>query len=95
MGPEPIFYPYDCQEGDGEGANPEVKDLQFTYIPSGAEIISIDAFSRSTHKHDFVIGTQDFDNAFDMIVRGVQIILDILGFNKVLRVVFPFLMHKF
>ena len=44
------------QEGDGEGAFPEVKDLQFTYIPSGAEIVSIDAFSRSSNKRDFVIG---------------------------------------
>lgn len=43
-------------ESDGEGPNPEVKDLQFTYIPSGAEILSIDAFKRSGHSHDFVIG---------------------------------------
>ena len=45
------------QEGDGEAAFPEVKDLQFTYIPSGAEIVSIDAFSRSSNKRDFVIGS--------------------------------------
>ena len=57
----------DNQEGDGEGANPEVKDLQFTYIPSGAEIISIDAFSRSTHKHDFVIGSSDFKRVLQIL----------------------------
>jgi len=35
---------------------PQCQELQFTYIPSGAEIISIDAFNRSTVGNDFVIG---------------------------------------
>jgi len=35
---------------------PQTQELQFTYIPSGAEIISIDAFNRSKVGDDFVIG---------------------------------------
>ena len=35
---------------------PQSQEIQFTYIPSGAEIISIDAFNRSKHEEDFVIG---------------------------------------
>lgn len=35
---------------------PQTQELQFTYIPSGAEIISIDAFNRSKNGDDFVIG---------------------------------------
>lgn len=35
---------------------PQTQELQFTYIPSGAEIISIDAFNRSKIGDDFVIG---------------------------------------
>ena len=35
---------------------PQSKEIQFTYIPSGAEIISIDAFNRSKTVDDFVIG---------------------------------------
>jgi len=35
---------------------PQTQELQFTYIPSGAEIISIDAFNKSKVGDDFVIG---------------------------------------
>ena len=35
---------------------PQTQELQFTYIPSGAEIISIDAFNKSRVGDDFVIG---------------------------------------
>ena len=35
---------------------PQSQEIQFTYIPSGAEIISIDAFNRSKTEDDFVIG---------------------------------------
>jgi len=35
---------------------PQSQEIQFTYIPSGAEIISIDAFNRSADSDDFVIG---------------------------------------
>nr|XP_042905851.1 KICSTOR complex protein kaptin isoform X2 [Parasteatoda tepidariorum] len=32
------------------------REVQFTYIPSRAEIISIDAFNQACHIHDFVVG---------------------------------------
>ncbi|KAF4531949.1 hypothetical protein B566_EDAN006641 [Ephemera danica] len=35
---------------------PTVREVPFTYIPSGAEIISIDAFNKSPISNDFVIG---------------------------------------
>jgi len=35
---------------------PQTQELHFTYLPGGAEIISIDAFNRSTTTDDFVIG---------------------------------------
>ncbi|KAL7298585.1 hypothetical protein TKK_0008356 [Trichogramma kaykai] len=35
---------------------PLVKELLFTYIPSGAEIIAIDAYNKSTTADEFVIG---------------------------------------
>ena len=35
---------------------PQSQEIQFTYIPSGAEIISIDAFNHSPVTDDFVIG---------------------------------------
>ncbi|PNF25744.1 Kaptin [Cryptotermes secundus] len=43
--------------GDSDGfLNPTVKEVLFTYIPNGTEIISIDAFTRSQSSDDFVIG---------------------------------------
>ncbi|CAH1394130.1 unnamed protein product [Nezara viridula] len=35
---------------------PVIKEVPFTYIPTGAEIISIDAFNRSKTRDDFFIG---------------------------------------
>ncbi|XP_023231374.1 KICSTOR complex protein kaptin-like [Centruroides sculpturatus] len=35
---------------------PSTTEVQFTYIPGGAEIISIDAFNKSTENHDFLVG---------------------------------------
>ncbi|GFY73480.1 KICSTOR complex protein kaptin [Trichonephila inaurata madagascariensis] len=32
------------------------REVQFTYIPGGAEIISMDAFNQACHEHDFVVG---------------------------------------
>ena len=34
----------------------QTQELQFTYLPGGAEIISIHAFNRSIELNDFVIG---------------------------------------
>ncbi|XP_069681565.1 KICSTOR complex protein kaptin-like isoform X2 [Periplaneta americana] len=43
--------------GDSEGfLKATVKEVLFTYIPNGTEIISIDAFTRSQSSDDFVIG---------------------------------------
>ncbi|KDR12519.1 KICSTOR complex protein kaptin-like isoform X2 [Zootermopsis nevadensis] len=43
--------------GDSDGfLKPTVKEVLFTYIPNGTEIISIDAFNRSQSSDDFVIG---------------------------------------
>ncbi|GFG37974.1 hypothetical protein Cfor_06621 [Coptotermes formosanus] len=43
--------------GDSDGfLKPTVKEVLFTYIPNGTEIISIDAFTRSQSSDDFVIG---------------------------------------
>ncbi|XP_022251531.1 KICSTOR complex protein kaptin-like isoform X2 [Limulus polyphemus] len=35
---------------------PSTREINFTYIPAGAEIISVDAFNKSLENHDFVIG---------------------------------------
>ena len=45
-----------CARTCGCGVLPQTQDLKFTYIPSEAEIISIDAFNRSKVGDDFVIG---------------------------------------
>ncbi|RWS16480.1 kaptin-like protein [Dinothrombium tinctorium] len=39
-----------------KGLKPSFKEVQFTYIPNGADIISIDSFKRSKNSHDYVIG---------------------------------------
>lgn len=35
---------------------PLIKELLFTYIPSGAEIVSVDAYNKSSKEDEFVIG---------------------------------------
>uniref|UniRef100_A0A0K8SJ50 Kaptin n=1 Tax=Lygus hesperus TaxID=30085 RepID=A0A0K8SJ50_LYGHE len=40
----------------GGGLIPAVKEVPFTYIPAGAEIISMDAFNRSSNRDNFIIG---------------------------------------
>ncbi|KAJ9582834.1 hypothetical protein L9F63_022793 [Diploptera punctata] len=43
--------------GDSDGfLKPTVKEVLFTYIPNGTEIVSVDAFTRSQSSDDFVIG---------------------------------------
>lgn len=46
-------FEYTCSDGV---LIPAVREVVFTYIPSGAEIISIDSFNKSTSGDDFVIG---------------------------------------
>ncbi|EFA06740.2 KICSTOR complex protein kaptin [Tribolium castaneum] len=42
---------------------PTTKEVSFTYIPSGAEIISVDAFNKSATKNEFVIGITIIKNS--------------------------------
>ncbi|XP_076313832.1 KICSTOR complex protein kaptin-like isoform X2 [Tachypleus tridentatus] len=42
---------------------PSTREINFTYIPAGAEIISIDAFNKSLENHDFVIGITFIKNS--------------------------------
>ncbi|KAK0090245.1 hypothetical protein PV325_001940 [Microctonus aethiopoides] len=44
------------QLNENNTLRPLVKELLFTYIPSGAEIISIDAYNKQHYDEDFVIG---------------------------------------
>ncbi|GIZ03659.1 KICSTOR complex protein kaptin [Caerostris extrusa] len=39
-----------------QSVNFSTREVQFTYIPGGAEIISIDAFNQAYHEHDYVVG---------------------------------------
>lgn len=50
-----------------------MKELLFTYIPSGAEIISIDAYNKSDTGDSFVIGITIMKASTDMIERYLNI----------------------
>lgn len=50
------IYLCECQILPKNQINPLIKELLFTYIPSGAEIISIDAYNKSKEDDEFVIG---------------------------------------
>ncbi|XP_014479490.1 PREDICTED: kaptin-like [Dinoponera quadriceps] len=52
---------------------PMVKELLFTYIPSGAEIISIDAYNKSDTADSFVIGITIIKTGSDTIERYLNI----------------------
>ncbi|XP_032680752.1 KICSTOR complex protein kaptin-like isoform X2 [Odontomachus brunneus] len=52
---------------------PMVKELLFTYIPSGAEIISIDAYNKSDTTDSFVIGITIIKTGADTIERYLNI----------------------
>lgn len=56
-----------------EFLRPMVKELLFTYIPSGAEIISIDAYNKSDTGDSFVIGITIMKTSTDMIERYLNI----------------------
>ncbi|GJQ66742.1 hypothetical protein Trydic_g4682 [Trypoxylus dichotomus] len=45
---------------------PCVKEISFTYIPSSAEIITLNAFNKSEVKNDFVIGITIIKNSKDV-----------------------------
>ncbi|XP_072767675.1 KICSTOR complex protein kaptin [Anoplolepis gracilipes] len=56
-----------------EFLRPMVKELLFTYIPSGAEIISIDAYNKSDTGDSFVIGITIMKTSTDTIERYLNI----------------------
>lgn len=45
---------------------PSTKEVSFTYLPKGAEIISMDAFNKSETANDFVIGITIIKNSTDL-----------------------------
>lgn len=45
---------------------PCTKEVSFTYLPNGAEIISIDAFNKSENTNEFVIGITIIKNSTDL-----------------------------
>uniref|UniRef100_A0A1B6CK78 Kaptin n=1 Tax=Clastoptera arizonana TaxID=38151 RepID=A0A1B6CK78_9HEMI len=50
------IYSFDYTENAEQLLQPNLKEIAFTYIPNGAEIISIDAFNKSVTCNDFCIG---------------------------------------
>ncbi|KAL0116759.1 hypothetical protein PUN28_009994 [Cardiocondyla obscurior] len=65
---------YSCEyHQTSEFLRPLVKELLFTYIPSGAEIISIDAYNKSDTGDSFVIGITIMKTSTDTIERYLNI----------------------
>ncbi|XP_012534101.1 KICSTOR complex protein kaptin [Monomorium pharaonis] len=65
---------YSCEyHQTSEFLRPMVKELLFTYIPSGAEIISIDAYNKSDIGDSFVIGITIMKTSTDTIERYLNI----------------------
>ncbi|CAH1116569.1 unnamed protein product [Phaedon cochleariae] len=56
---------FEFQESPTGSLIPTTKEISFTYIPNGAEIISIDAFNKSTTTNEFVIGITIIKNSND------------------------------
>ncbi|CAG9837605.1 unnamed protein product [Diabrotica balteata] len=56
---------FEFQESPSGSLIPSSKEVSFTYIPNGAEIISMDAFNRSTTGIEFVIGITIIKNSSD------------------------------
>ena len=50
------IYLCECHQLSKCRLKPMIKELLFTYIPSGAEIISVDAYNKSSEADEFVIG---------------------------------------
>ncbi|XP_077267949.1 KICSTOR complex protein kaptin isoform X2 [Temnothorax americanus] len=65
---------YSCEyHQTSEFLRPMAKELLFTYIPSGAEIISIDAYNKSDTGDSFVIGITITKTSTDTIERYLNI----------------------
>ncbi|KAG5899511.1 hypothetical protein JTB14_008200 [Gonioctena quinquepunctata] len=56
---------FEFQESSTGSLIPTTKEVSFTYIPNGAEIISIDSFNKSTTSNEFVIGITIIKNSND------------------------------
>ncbi|XP_011859210.1 PREDICTED: kaptin-like [Vollenhovia emeryi] len=65
---------YSCEyHQTSEFLRPMVKELLFTYIPSGTEIIAIDAYNKSDAGDSFVIGITIMKTSTDTIERYLNI----------------------
>ncbi|KAJ8981807.1 hypothetical protein NQ317_007393 [Molorchus minor] len=56
---------FEYQESSTGLLIPTTKEISFTYIPNGAEIISMDAFNKSSTNNEFVIGITIIKNSND------------------------------
>ncbi|KAJ8941658.1 hypothetical protein NQ314_010303 [Rhamnusium bicolor] len=56
---------FEYQESPTGSLVPTTKEVSFTYIPNGAEIISLDAFNKSSINNEFVIGITIIKNSND------------------------------
>ncbi|BES90964.1 Kaptin (Actin Hypothetical protein protein) [Nesidiocoris tenuis] len=56
-----------CEFASGANGTlvPVIKEIPFTYIPAGAEIISMDGFNKSSERDDFLIGISIIKEASD------------------------------
>ncbi|XP_030757029.1 KICSTOR complex protein kaptin-like [Sitophilus oryzae] len=61
---EIYYFEYYLEASQG-GIVPTTKEVSFTYIPSGAEIISLDAFNKSSVNNELVIGITIIKNSND------------------------------
>ncbi|XP_018575978.1 KICSTOR complex protein kaptin-like [Anoplophora glabripennis] len=54
---------FEYQDSPTGSLVPTTKEISFTYIPNGAEIISLDAFNKSSTTNEFVIGITIIKNS--------------------------------
>ncbi|KAJ8923985.1 hypothetical protein NQ315_006761 [Exocentrus adspersus] len=54
---------FEYQESPTGSLVPTTKEISFTYIPNGAEIISLDAFNKSSVANEFVVGITIIKNS--------------------------------
>ncbi|KAK9883968.1 hypothetical protein WA026_004904 [Henosepilachna vigintioctopunctata] len=56
---------FEYVEGTNGTLIPTAREVSFTYIPTGAEIISIDAYNKSSKNNEFVVGITIIKNSND------------------------------
>ncbi|CAG9860239.1 unnamed protein product [Phyllotreta striolata] len=59
------IYCFEFQESPSGSLIPSCKEVSFTYIPNGAEIISMDAFNKNNNSNEFIIGITIIKNSND------------------------------